>query len=1071
MKKKFVYPLLAFMSLSFLAGCGPSNANGSSTSVAPSSTEPSVSESKESSNQNTSSNNSSSEKEESSSKEENSSQSSSSSEKESSTESSSVSREESASESSSSESSSSESSSSSSIHYTYREEVSKEPTCEEAGVKSYICNEDATRSYTEPIPALGHLYDVSALDFVWNDYESASVTTSCTREGCDKQNTFNAEITSQSVKDATCTETGEKKYTATVTINNGTYHNDKIETLSMLGHDYAKVVEESIVPTYATDGKLVEKCARCDDKKETPIVKQKDNLDAYGTEENPYLLASLEDWNAFASDAATNSFKDKYIKLTDNIGSVESPITTYVNNYGAMFAGTLLGNEKTLYVNLPVRVSSKNAKERTGLFAFASGASFKDITIEGVVGQDEEGSSIAAALLADGTGTIVIDNCVNKASVYAKDTAAGLVGFARGGSTIAITNSRNEGTIFAKNDIAGGIVGNADGKSLSITGSSNSGTISALKTNCGQIVGRIKTASAVSIDENCQKLGHAYYHSDRLFDENGHYYPCIEENCEERFEIQKHNYNPVDEVPATCTSTGVKAHYTCSDCAGLFVKVGDSYTVVTQESLVTEMIDHVYGTDYEKDANGHWHICTVCGAESDHIAHVKDYEEATEEHGITCSECGYQIAPALSHVHKFDSVTAEVKASYATEGHAAYATCSCGKIFTADSHEETTLEALKLAAQKNDAEKGYGDSEENPYFIANEADYAAFTEAVNNGTTFEGKFVKMSADIGSEENPITTRIGVYNTTAASAKPFKGTFDGDGYSIYLGINAPKDTYYGAFSYLLNATVKNVTLKGTCTLYVQSGTLVGRAESSVIESCKNYANISIGSCGTSKLTKCYVGGIAGWVEGTSTIDSCVNYGSIKGTAGMATHVGGVVGHLDGDNITVRNCVNGYSNTETAEGLIQGSIENVYQFVGGIVGSVYSYTGKMNLENCINYMAITCSYTGKTDAGSVAGIVGLVNRKTSITLTITSCENHGMISGQANTAGIVGRGFGGVTININGCVSDGTLVKVGEKTASVDVGSTADTDGDKTIPGIYVGSVKDKTDKVYLNGALQG
>lgn len=1050
MKKKFVYPLLAFMSLSFLAGCGPSNANGSSTSVAPSSTEPSVSESKESSNQNTSSNNSSSEKEESSSKEENSSQSSSSSEKESSTESSSVSREESASESSSSESSSSESSSSSSIHYTYREEVSKEPTCEEAGVKSYICNEDATRSYTEPIPALGHLYDVSALDFVWNDYESASVTTSCTREGCDKQNTFNAEITSQSVKDATCTETGEKKYTATVTINNGTYHNDKIETLSMLGHDYAKVVEESIVPTYATDGKLVEKCARCDDKKETPIVKQKDNLDAYGTEENPYLLASLEDWNAFASDAATNSFKDKYIKLTDNIGSVESPITTYVNNYGAMFAGTLLGNEKTLYVNLPVRVSSKNAKERTGLFAFASGASFKDITIEGVVGQDEEGSSIAAALLADGTGTIVIDNCVNKASVYAKDTAAGLVGFARGGSTIAITNSRNEGTIFAKNDIAGGIVGNADGKSLSITGSSNSGTISALKTNCGQIVGRIKTASAVSIDENCQKLGHAYYHSDRLFDENGHYYPCIEENCEERFEIQKHNYNPVDEVPATCTSTGVKAHYTCSDCAGLFVKVGDSYTVVTQESLITEMIDHVYGTDYEKDANGHWHICTVCGAESKHVAHVKDYEEATEEHGITCTECGYQIAPALSHVHQYDNVTAEVKASYATEGRAAYATCSCGKTFTADTHEETTLDALKLTPQKDDAEKGYGDSEEKPYFIANEADYAVFTEAVNNGTSFDGKFIKMSADIGNEENPVKTRIGSSSTNA-----FKGTFDGDGHSVYLGINATAANY-GMFGYVSGGTIKNVITKGTLTTKTaasvanRAGAVVAYATASTIDSCKNYASITITD------GKGDVGGIVGATESNTQVINCENYGSIicKGTA--AKYVGGIVGDALSVS-TITNCVNGYATL--IEGTEQGTISNVFQFVGGILGGALA---KVTIDSCKNYMDINSSVSGNT---GVAGIIGLVNTG-SKNSTISNSSNYGNISGLASVGGIIGRLAAKGTsdnpyiVTITNCSSAAELSKVGDTVASEDIGSTANTDESKKIPGILVGSTSGST-----------
>ncbi len=1039
MKKKFVYPLLAFMSLSFLAGCSPSNPSGFSVSVAPSSTESSVSESKESSKQDSSKSESTSVKEESSS-------ASSSQKEESSSESRSASSEQSASESSSSQKE--ESSSSSSINYTYREEVSKEPTCEEPGVKSFICNEDATRSYTEPIPALGHLYDVSALQFVWNGYESASVVTPCIR--CGKEKTFAAEITSEIIKEATCTETGEKKYTATVTINNGTYSNTKTETLPGLGHIYTKVEEESFASTYAADGKLVEKCSRCDDKKETPIAKQRDNLEAYGSEENPYVLASLEDWNAFAIDAATNSFKDKYIKLTDNIGSAEAPISTYVDNYGAMFAGTFLGNEKTLYVNLPVRLSSKNAKERTGLFAFASGASFKNVIIEGIVGQDEEGSNIAAALLADGRGTIAIDNCVNKASVYAKGTAAGLLGFACGGSSITITNSRNEGIIYATGNIAGGIVGNAEGKSLNIVGTSNSGTISALKTNCSQIVGRIKTSSAVTVDESCQELGHAYYRSERSFDEAGHYYPCIEEGCRERFETEKHSYNLVDEVPATCTSTGIKSHYTCPDCSGLFVKIDDRYALTTAEDLIIPVAEHSYGEDYHFDEAGHWKVCTVCGAESEHVAHVKDYEAATEEHGITCKVCGFQMEPALSHTHKFDNVTAETKASYATEGHLAYATCSCGKIFGADSHEETTLDALKLAAQKDDAEKGYGDSEENPYLIANEADYAAFTEAVNSGTTFEGKFVKMSMDIGNEENPITTRIGSSSTNA-----FKGTFDGDGHSVYLGINATA-SYYGMFGYVSGGTIKNVVTKGTLTTKTaasvanRAGAVVAYATASIIDSCKNFATITI-TDGVGD-----VGGIAGATTSNTQVLNSENYGSIACKGKAAKYVGGIVGDALGVS-TITNCVNGYA--VLPEGSEQGTITNVFQFVGGILGGAIT---KVTIDSCKNYMDIDSSISGNAGVG---GIVGLIN-KNSMNSEISNSSNHGNLSGLSSVGGIIGRLAAKGTsadpyiVTIKNCSSAATLSKVGDMVASEDIGSTANTDDSKKIPGILVGSTNGST-----------
>ncbi len=929
-----------------------------------------------------------------------------------------------------------------SIQYTYREEVSKEPTCEEMGVKTYICNEDSTLSYTEPIPALGHLYDVSALEFVWEGYESASVTTTCLR--CGKETTFAADIVSSIEKEPTCTEKGERVYTATVLINGNTYRNVRKEEL-VAEHVYEKVEEESFSASYATDGKLVQKCLSCGDKKETALPKQRDDFENYGQEENPFLISSMEDWNAFALDASANSFAGKYIKITENIGSKENPITSYANNYEAMFAGTLLGNGKTLYVNLPVRLTSKKAKERTGLFAFASNASFKDITIEGVVGEDMDGSSIAASLLADGRNSISIDNCVNKANVYGKDTVAGLVGFACGGSSITIANCRNEGAIYAIENIAGGLVGNAEGKSLKILSSVNSGTIAASKTSCDQFVGRIKTPTAVSIDEKCQKLGHAYFHSQRSFDENGHYYTCLEEGCEAKLETKGHDFNFVEEVPSTCQETGVKAHYTCSDCDALFLKNGDVYSLVEDTSeLLVPLSAHHYGEAYENDETSHWHLCEICGVESNHVAHVKDYEQVAEEHGISCVECGYQISPPLSHTHQFDNLTSEVKASYASEGHRAYATCPCGKIFTADTHEETTLDSLKLLSQKEDAAKGYGTSEENPYLIANETDYLAFKDAVDNGTSFEGMFVRMSEDIGSKEHPITSSIG-----SMKDKPFKGTFDGDGHCVYLSIDSTS-AYQGIFGYVDGGVIKNLVAKGSLRTKTASnianraGAIVAYASATAISSCKNYASIAVvDGLGD-------VGGLVGYAISKSQVLDCENYGSIACEGEKTKYVGGIVGNAS--TITIRNCVNGY--LSLSEGNGQGTIADVYQFAGGILGGAQ---GQVTIDSCQNHMDIHSSISG---SAGVSGIVGLVNTGSKNSL-IANCSNYGNLSGLASVGGIVGRlAAKGTTsdpyiITIRKCQSDASLSKVGDTIASEEVGSVENTDESKKIPGILVGS----------------
>lgn len=66
-------------------------------------------------------------------------------------------------------------------------------------------------------------------------------------------------------------------------------------------------------------------------------------------------------------------------------------------------------------------------------------------------------------------------------------------------------------------------------------------------------------------------------------------------------------------------------------------------------------LGHTEGTEWEKDATGHWHICTVAGCgvviDNSKAAHTPDREAATETDPIKCSVCGFEIAPALGHTH------------------------------------------------------------------------------------------------------------------------------------------------------------------------------------------------------------------------------------------------------------------------------------------------------------------------------------------------------------------------------------------------------------------------------------
>ena len=105
----------------------------------------------------------------------------------------------------------------------------KTATCTESGWKAYdTCSRCDFSTYQE-IPALGHEYVFDS--FVWDDF-TAQAKYVCTHDS-DHVELHNAVITNEVTKDATCTATGVKVYTATYDDHTDT----KNETLAVLGHN------------------------------------------------------------------------------------------------------------------------------------------------------------------------------------------------------------------------------------------------------------------------------------------------------------------------------------------------------------------------------------------------------------------------------------------------------------------------------------------------------------------------------------------------------------------------------------------------------------------------------------------------------------------------------------------------------------------------------------------------------------------------------------------------------------------------------------------------------------------
>lgn len=273
-------------------------------------------------------------------------------------------------------------------------------------------------------------------------------------------------------------------------------------------------------------------------------------------------------------------------------------------------------------------------------------------------------------------------------------------------------------------------------------------------------------------------------------------------------------------------------------------------------------------------------------------------------------------------------------------------------------------------------------------------DLAGLAKLVNEGNTFEGKTIYLSADVDLN-NQEWTPVGNKEET-----PFKGTFVGGGHQIKnLNATLKADNYIAGLFGFSTGTIRQVLISGSC-----------KAE-------------------TDKVKIIYVGGICAINYGT--IEECRSYAKITGRMVLVSesqtniYAGGITGMNNGT----------ISNSQNYGGL---SVENInttdsaYIHVGGISGGNSNLiTGCENTRNII-------ARNGNVRAGGIAGltsantklnppVVGAIVNSTNIGDIIVEASHN-----VASAGGIVGRHSGGATIesatnkgNIKISLTEGTMV----------------------------------------------
>ena len=236
-------------------------------------------------------------------------------------------------------------------------------------------------------------------------------------------------------------------------------------------------------------------------------------------------------------------------------------------------------------------------------------------------------------------------------------------------------------------------------------------------------------------------------------------------------------------------------------------------------------------------------------------------------------------------------------------------------------------------------------TEDDPYIIANAEQFVYFRNEVDgdDGRTFEGEFIKLTANIDLNGNPETGAnnfdpIGWgydYDGFTAGGKTFNGTFDGDGHTIFglyqngWDLDPDKENYSnytysmaggGLFASVVDATIKNLTISGAYIVFecVDMGVLVGYAQGNC-----TFQNISIINCTIQNYNR-YTGGVVGecsprYDENGAplhsnhlfediTVDSTTTVSSLWGS--FDTSLGGILGGKWDKNgaetqVTMRRC----------------------------------------------------------------------------------------------------------------------------------------------------------------------
>lgn len=657
-----------------------------------------------------------------------------------------------------------------------------------------------------------------------------------------------------------------------------------------------------------------------------------------------------------------------------------------VGNSSNYFTGTFDGAGHTITINL------NTTKDSKGLFGYAIGATFSNLTMKGEVTIYSASGDVAysnVGSICGGAKSCTFNNCINEATVKGNKYVGGICGRAFDSS---FTNCVNNGTVIA-DEGAGGIIGRSAGSTVRLC--VNNGPISA-NTSAGGICGLANQYQTFlnSTFEKCYNTKFITVNSSRGGGILG-FAQSVTSGKYGNIEINDcFNLGAVNSDTPSAYLGGILGDCTQSESTQTTVNRCYNVGIISGTSHAAGIGGGeklIYSNCYYLN-NSSLPIGLGLGVTSVSANSMKqkatftgfDFSSVWSLDSTNGYEYPFLKGLPFSFKKKIDSL--EVKTFPYTQ------TYYKDPGLTLDSKN------LSLKAYYND-----GTIEDNittGFTIKNPSFYLGLNPVVvtyKNATTFYPIYVyndlyeKESLNLGGEYYiPLYSQTNLENISyfpnghyflmndilcdsnylgaCSEEVPFGGILLGNGHKITVDIVGGNCA--GLFNKSNGATVRDVSISGSVKGNCFVGGIVGYAINTEVVTCSSSAVITANASGD----LAYSGGLIGYsnyTSGTFNLTSCHNFGDISlSSSAKKSSVGGLIG---GINALTNNSVKLTGCSNDGAIFLDATSTSNENFVGGLVGIIYSPSGICDITIGESYNTGDINIDSSTRYVYAGGIAG--------------------------------------------------------------------------------------------------